>query len=602
MSSSRNFVLLAAVMLALATFSLAQVNVTTWHYDVGRTGQNNSETTLTTAIVSSPETFGKICGITLDGKVFAQPLVVTKVAWQGGAAKTVAYAVTQNDSVYAIDATNPTSCNVLAGPVSLLVNAAQGEEAAQCNSIGGGGCQTITNNVGILGTPVIDTTTGTLYAVAESECPAASACAVNGQNTFFHRIHALDITTLSVSPEKFNAPVQICATGCGSDATGSIFSQNHIQRPGLLWLSTTQSGLANNMVYAAFSLMDGAPTPYPNGWIFGYNAGDFSKAPLVYETTPETGSEGGGIWQGGAGLAFGKDSSGKSFIYFSTADGTFDLNSSGGKDAGDSLVKVTPSLTYPSGQYYFTPSDQCFRTSDDLDFGSGGVVLIPDNTIKAYPYVAIKTDKENYLWAFDRTRLGGFNAGSCVQVAGCPAGGVPSCPAADWDNKNLLSFNFETVDQTRATPIYWSGNESVYLVGTYTPMYRYALSGCTAQGCTATATTSPSLGFSTTPSVSASFANNQYTNGIVWVIKNPGDPPAGAAQATLFAFDANTLGQLYSSSTCPTMDAPGGATKFSTPVVANGYVFVGGQELVNGVADNKGTFSIYGPLSRTTCK
>ncbi|MGA2697583.1 MAG: hypothetical protein ABSE92_16080 [Terriglobales bacterium] len=601
MTSFRIFVLSCTVV-ALAAVGGAQVNVTTWHYDVGRTGQNNAETTLTTTLVSNPQTFGKICGLTLDGKVFAQTLVVSNVPWQGGAAKTIAYVVTQNDSVYAIDATNPTACNVLAGPVSMLVNAAEGEIAAQCNSIGGGGCQTITNNVGILGTPVIDSTTGTLYLVAESECPSASACAQNSQNTFFHRLHALDITTLSITPEKFNAPVQICATGCGPDATGSVFSQNHIQRPGLLWLSASQSGLPNNTVYAAFSLMDGAPTPYPNGWIFAYNAGNLSQAPIAYDTTPDTGAEGGGIWQGGAGLAAGADSSGKTFIYFSTADGTFDLSTKGGKDAGDSFVKLTTSLTFPSGQNYFSPSDQCFRQSDDLDFGSGGVVLIPDNTVKAYPYLAIKTDKENYVWAFDRTKPGGFNPGSCVQVSGCPVGGVPACPATNWHNQNLASFNFATEDQTRATPIYWSGNQSFYLVGTYTPMYRYALSGCSSKGCTVSATTSLSLGFSTTPSVSASYQNKQYTNGIVWAIKNPSDPPSSAPQGILYAFDANTLAQLYSSGTCPTMDAPGGATKFSTPVVANGYVFVGGEEIVNGTQDNNGTFAIFGPLSRTTCK
>src|ERR1700684_240018 len=62
MTSFRIFVLSCTVV-ALAAVGGAQVNVTTWHYDVGRTGQNNAETTLTTTLVSNPQTFGKICGL-----------------------------------------------------------------------------------------------------------------------------------------------------------------------------------------------------------------------------------------------------------------------------------------------------------------------------------------------------------------------------------------------------------------------------------------------------------------------------------------------------------------------------------------------------------
>src|SRR5579872_5975973 len=43
--------------------SLGQtVNVTTWHNDNWRTGQNTSETTLTTTLVGDPTKFGRIWG------------------------------------------------------------------------------------------------------------------------------------------------------------------------------------------------------------------------------------------------------------------------------------------------------------------------------------------------------------------------------------------------------------------------------------------------------------------------------------------------------------------------------------------------------------
>jgi hypothetical protein len=72
------------------------VNVTTWHNDIGRTGQNTNETVLTTSNVA-PATFGKLCSYTVDGEVYAQPLVVTGV--NIGGQHTVVYAVTQRDNV-----------------------------------------------------------------------------------------------------------------------------------------------------------------------------------------------------------------------------------------------------------------------------------------------------------------------------------------------------------------------------------------------------------------------------------------------------------------------------------------------------------------------
>jgi hypothetical protein len=170
------------------------VNVTTWHNDIGRTGQNTSETVLTQANVTQNQ-FGRICSYAVDGKVYAQPLVVTNVLFQGQtAAKTIAYVVTQNDSVYAFDAAN---CNLLTPnrlPISLLQ---PGEEAALCADLNNN-C-TVQPKVGILGTPVIEitdtspNTKGTLYAVAESECPR---CGQNNANVFYHRLYALDITSL----------------------------------------------------------------------------------------------------------------------------------------------------------------------------------------------------------------------------------------------------------------------------------------------------------------------------------------------------------------------------------------------------------------------
>ena len=47
--------------------SRAQMNVTTWHNDVGRTGQNIEEKVLTPSNVTK-NTFGKICSAAVDGQ------------------------------------------------------------------------------------------------------------------------------------------------------------------------------------------------------------------------------------------------------------------------------------------------------------------------------------------------------------------------------------------------------------------------------------------------------------------------------------------------------------------------------------------------------
>src|SRR5271165_6339152 len=84
----------------------AQTAVTTYHNDNYRTGWNSSETVLTPANVNSAS-FGLLMTVKLDDQVDAQPLVVPGVSITAGNDKgthDVVYVVTENDTVYAIDA------------------------------------------------------------------------------------------------------------------------------------------------------------------------------------------------------------------------------------------------------------------------------------------------------------------------------------------------------------------------------------------------------------------------------------------------------------------------------------------------------------------
>src|ERR1700731_3165882 len=80
------------------------VDVTTYHNDISRTGQNLNEVVLTPANVKSA-TFGKSGFFAVDGLVDAQPLYLSNVTIPGKGTHDVLYVVTENDSVYAFDAT-----------------------------------------------------------------------------------------------------------------------------------------------------------------------------------------------------------------------------------------------------------------------------------------------------------------------------------------------------------------------------------------------------------------------------------------------------------------------------------------------------------------
>lgn len=536
----------------------AQVNVTTFHNDDGRTGLNARETVLNPGNTDA-NNFGKICSAAVDGQIYAQPLVVTNVTIKNQLYSSVVYIVTQNDSVYAFDgeSSSPTCTQLLHR--SLLET---GESAVDCHYIGGQKCQTISPTIGVISTPVVDTTSNTIFLIAESQVG-------NPPTAWIHRIHALDIASFH---EKFNGPVPVA----GSVNTGLRFdSQTHIQRSGLLLLPGTNGSPA--MVYGGFSLMDGSPRPLPNGWIFGYQAQNLraSGFPLVFSTTPARTAWGGGIWQGGGGLAAGIDSvGGGTYIYFASGDGTFDA-STGGADYGDSFVKLTPDLSTVAG--FFTPYNQACLAKNDQDFGAAGVILIPNGTIPSNPYLAVVAGKEGAIYAVDRGSPGGY-------------GGHSNCTGTN-SNTEVISG----LAPFHSPPAYFDRNLYYAPLQAAAPngfLSRYRMDTSCSPGpiCAApAASTQINFPYGTSPSVSVN--GNNLDTAIVWAIWGEKEV-TGGDPAVLYAFSALTLAPLFASNSCGTQDLPGPATKFSVPSVANGRVYIGTQT----------DFDIYGELARPrTC-
>jgi hypothetical protein len=523
---------------ALAAFQAgwAQVSVTTYHNDSARTGQNLHESILTPANVN-PNGFGRLFVQPVDGYIYAQPLYVPNVSI-GGQAHNVVFVATENDSVYAFDADRAAGAD--ASPL-WHVSFINPPSVTTVDSATDAQCGDLVPQIGITGTPAIDTSTGTLYVVAKTK--------ENG--VFFQRLHALDI---AAGNEKFGGPVAIQATvpGTGDGSSGGQVSFDALhqnQRPGLL--------LRNGVVYIASAAHCDHP-PY-HAWVFGYNASNLQQV-AVWNSTPN-GSDG-GVWQSGGGPA--ADSTG---IYFATGNGTFDANT-GGKDWGDTILKMSG----PTGGTlrvlsYFTPFNQDVLSENDTDLGSGGAVLLPDLPAgSAHQHLLVQAGKEGSIYLVDRDKMGGYNSTTdqVVQELSGATGGIWGMPA------------------------YW--NNTVYFGGQYDNLKAFSFNagGSGLLSSSAVSYSPESFSFpGPTPSISA----NGSGNGIVWAVQT--DAYASNGLAVLHAYDATNLAnELYNSTQNGSRDTPGPAVKFAAATVAHGKVYVG-------TATQLAVFGLRPPLAAT---
>jgi hypothetical protein len=297
---------------------VAQVNVVTQHNDLARSGQNLSETTLTPSNVNVNQ-FGLLFRNVVDNQVYAQPLVVSNVNIAGGT-HNVVYVATTNNSVYAFDADSGTQYWQfnLGTPIS--------------NANYGSGCVDINGNAGIVGTPVIDAGSGTLYVVNS----------LNNAGAFSFMLHTLDIIT---GADKSGSPVQI------TDSGFSALAQN--QRAALT--------LANGNLLVPFSSHCDMGTYH--GLLFSYNPSTLAKN-AVFNASP-TGN-GNSLWMSGQGPAV--DSSGN--LYLGTSNGTWD----GVANFSESFIKLNSSLGLVD---WFTPANHANLDGGDSDLDTSGPLLIP---------------------------------------------------------------------------------------------------------------------------------------------------------------------------------------------------------------------------------
>jgi len=512
---NRNLRLVMVALLCLPSSAFPAINVLTWHNDLARTGQNLKEIQLTPVNVNF-DSFGKLFQINVDGKVDAQPLIVSNVSIPNRGAHNVVIITTEHDTVYCCDA----DFGTVLWRKSMLRS---GETPSDSR-----GCDQVVPEIGITATPVIDLLTGphgTIYVVAMSK----------NATSYFQRIHALDLTT---GAEQFGGPVAITATypGTGDNNNGQgqvVFDPSQYkERCGLV--------LAGGIVYT-FWASHCDQRPY-TGWVIGYNKNTLAQV-RVLNLTPN--GNDGAVWGDGAAPAV--DGTGK--IYALVGNGTFEtsLDANGfpsKSDFGNCIVKLSANQPFRVSDYW-TMFNTVAESKVDQDLGSGGAVLLPPmiDVNGLTRNLVAGAGKDKHIYIADRNNLGKFNPNSNAtlyqDVRGALAGPVFSVPA------------------------YFNGHLYYGAVGDRLKSFALSNARLVTLPSSQSAMTFSYPG--TTPSVSA----NGTANAIVWATSN-------ATPAVLYAFDATNLAkQLYSSKDAGSRDTFGNGNKFIVPTVANGKVYVG---------------------------
>ena len=523
----------AAVLLAffLTGAASAQTSVVTQHNDIARTGQNLQESTLTPSNVST-SSFGRLFSIPVDGFVYAQPLYLPNLTISGKGTHNVVFIATEHDSIYAVDADSNGGSNATPLWQITLLDAAHGAASgATTEPYTDVGTTDTIPEIGITGTPVIDTGSGTMYVVGQT--------VENGKA--IQRLHALDIRT---GAEKFGGPVTIKAStpGSGNGSSGGILNFDpkwQYNRAGLL--------LLHGIVYIGFG-SHGDNGPW-HGWVLSYDATTLAQKG-VFCTTPN--GIGSGVWAAGTGLAadivdpinhpFGR-------LFVATGNGSYNATSpyNNTMNFGDDHIRFDLTNGALTPMDAFTPSNQQALNEGDTDVGSGGILLLPDQAAGGHTHLLVQAGKQGVIYLVDRDAMGGYNTtDNIVQELTGQTGGLWSVPA------------------------YWNNN--VYLWGRNDRLKAFSFNNGKLSA-TPTSVSQEVSGFpGSTPSISA----NGATNAIVWSIQSDGYK--ANTPSILMAHDArNVATTLYSSSQNPARDNPGNAVKFTVPTVVNGKVYVGAQ-------------------------
>ena len=487
----------------------AAADVVTVQNDNMRDAWDQNEPGLSPASVSSSD-FGQLFSTQLDGQVYADQLV----------AKNTVIAATENNNVYGLDPET--------GAIRWQRNVGQPWPSSVL------GCGDLTPNIGITSTPVYDAATQSVFLVAK----------VNDGPDLQHPniyMHSIDPVT---GAERAGWPVKIQGHS-SNDPTRTFDAETAGQRAGLL--------LLDGVVYVGFA------SHCDYGQYVGYIAGVKTTTPAMSTLwSAEAGTANGeaGIWQSGAGLV----SDGPGRIIFTTGNGVSPAPGPGNQPPSNLAESVVRLQVNGDGTLtakdFFSPSNNSKLDQDDVDFGSGGPMALPDQFgTPAHPHLLLQDGKEGKIFLLDRDNLGGSAQGpggtdASVGAAIGPYGGMWGHFAL-WGGDGGYVYDLENFSYVRALKlgVNGSGLPTLTSAGHTSELYPFS-SG------------SPVVTSNGTTSGSA----------IVWQVYASGGTGSGGILRAYDAVPQNGILHLRWSFPIGT------AAKFTSPSTNNGRVYIGTRD------------------------
>jgi hypothetical protein len=501
---------LSSVAMSCFGASAASVGVSTYHNSNFRDGWNSSETVLTPEVVASAS-FKRLHAVSLDDQVDAQPLVAADVRINGKV-RNVVYVATENNTVYALEGSDG----------KILTKRNFGAPVTEDNLPGG--CNNNAPDVGIDSTPVIDPVAGRLYVVTDTFA----------NDTATYTLHALSLTTLA----DVATPRIVKASGKLSNGHNYRFNANVSRLRSALLLSSGN-------VYAGFASYCDESADQSRGWVLGWNATTL-KALASNDLTDKLATSTdnfflSSIWMSGYGLAANATGD----VFFVTGNSDPSGNSfNATENLAESAVSASSDLSAVNS--VFTPKDWPDLDEEDNDFGSGGLMLLPQQS-GSHVRLAVAAGKDGNLYLLNSKDMKRYAA---YQIGGC------------WCGQSYYSDN-------GAGRVVTSG-------GTNVGIWNVDLTG-----------TKPALGqlFQSSQGVNdgqdpgffTSVSSNGTTTGsqVIWAVSRPTD--SDPARIFLYAFDSQT--NLLFTGKAGNWPNTGGNANI-VPTVANGRVYVASNKVL----------------------
>jgi hypothetical protein len=233
-------------------------------------------------------------------------------------------------------------------------------------------------------------------------------------------------------------------------------------------------------------------------------------------------------------------------IYLITGNGDFNANNPSGRNYGDTFLKLSTSGGL-SVSDWFTPFDQKKLADEDLDFGTEGGAILPDQVRGPFPHLLVGCSKSGTLYVLNRNNLGHYNSLNNAQI--------------------VQSFVVDK-NEIYSTPLFWQN--VLYVTADIGPLKAFRFLTVTDQFETKPFSTSSERYVypGVVPVLSAAGTNHA----ILWAI-NPATP------GVLYAYDPSNLNTEFwnSSQAASNRDQAGTGVKFTVPTVANGKVYIGTQ-------------------------